>query len=140
MKPILYAATALGIALAAAPVAAADETPGQKTEKIVIIERAGPHADGTASEVHRFRIEGGGEALAAQCAGQKDEVNAASDDGKQHTRIVLCGNSQLSAAERADKLEHVLSRLEARDDLSAEQKAKVTAALREAIQKVRAGQ
>jgi ribosome assembly protein YihI (activator of Der GTPase) len=53
---------------------------------------------------------------------------------------VLCGNSQLSAAERADKLEHVLSRLEARDDLSAEQKAKVTAALREAIEKVRAGQ
>jgi len=138
---ILFHAAALTVACVAAPVLAADDTPGQKTEKIVIIERAGGHGDGEAREVHRFRLEGAdGEALAGRCAGQKDEVNATSDDGKQHTRILVCGNGQLSAAERAEKLEHVLSRLEARDDLSAEQKAKVTAALREAIDKVRSGQ
>jgi hypothetical protein len=141
MKVLLYAAAALTVALAAAP-AAADETPaaGRKTEKIVIIERAGPQADGQPREVHRFRIEGDGDALAARCAGQKDEVDASSDDGKQRAHIILCGNTQLSAAERVEKLEHVLSRLEARDDLSAEQKAKVTAALREAIERVRSGE
>jgi len=141
MKILFYAAAAATVACVAAPVLAADDTPGQKTEKIVIIERAGGHDGAAAGEVHRFRLEGAdGEALAARCAGQKDEVNATSDDGKQHTRIMVCGHGQLSAAERADRLEHVLSRLEARDDLSAEQKAKVTAALREAIDKVRSGQ
>ncbi|MBV9929763.1 MAG: hypothetical protein JO013_02320 [Alphaproteobacteria bacterium] len=145
MKPILYATAALAFAAAAAPGAAQDGAPApdKKTEKIVIIERAGaPHPDGAAREVHRFRLEGAGsgEDLAAHCAGQKDEVNAASDDGKQRTRILVCGNTQLSAAERAERLEHVLSRLEARDDLNAEQKAKVTAALREAIERVRSGQ
>jgi hypothetical protein len=145
MKPILHAAAAAALAIAfvaAGPAAASDEPPAsaRKTEKIVIIERAGPHAEGTVREVHRLRIEGGGDALAAECAGPKDEVNAASEDGKQRTHIVLCGNTQLSAAERIEKLEHVLSRLEARDDLSPDHKARVTAALREAIERVRSGQ
>jgi hypothetical protein len=133
--------TLAGVALACAlgaPAALAQEAqePGKKTEKIVIVERAGPQADG---QVHRFRVEGGDEFI-AKCDGTKDEVAAASPDGKERTRIVLCGHTQLSAAERAEKLEHVLSRLEAREDLTAEQKARVTAALREAIDRVRAGQ
>lgn len=138
MKAVLtFSGAALAFALAASS-APAQEAPdaGRKTEKIVIVERAGAHGDG---QTHRFRIEGGDEFI-AKCEGSKDEVAEASPDGKERTRIVLCGHNQLSAAERADRLEHVLSRLESRDDLSAEQKARVTAALREAIDKVRAGQ
>lgn len=138
---VTLAGAALAFALAAAPAAAADDAsaPQKKTEKIVIIERSGPHAEGGDREIRRFRVEGLGD-LAGHCAGQKDEVNEASPDGRERTRILVCGDTQLSAAERAEKLEHVLSRLESRDDLSAGQKARVTAALREAIERVRAGQ
>ena len=139
MKAVLtIAGAALAFALAA-PAAHAQETPepGKPMQKVVIIQRAGDHADG--GEVHRFRVEGGDDFI-AKCEGTKDEVAEASPDGRERTRIVLCAHNQLSAAERVEKLEHVLSRLEARDDLSAEQKARVTAALREAIDKVRAAQ
>ncbi|HMC92844.1 MAG TPA: hypothetical protein VKI45_10320 [Allosphingosinicella sp.] len=137
MKMLLVTGAALAAALAAAPAASAQDAPATKSEKIVIIERAGDHADGAA--VHRFRLEDGAD-LHGNCTGTKDEVDQSSADGRQRTRILVCGNTQLSSAERVEKLEHVLSRLEARDDLSAEQKAKVTAALREVIEKARAGQ
>lgn len=134
----LAAAAALGFV--AAP-AAAQETaqPGAKTEQVMIIKRDGAQSgEGGEHAIRRFRIEGDS---AGHCTGQKDEVNEASSDGREHTRILLCsGNTQLSAAERADRLEKVLSRLEARNDLSTEQKAKVTTALREAIDRVRSGQ
>jgi hypothetical protein len=137
MKMLLVTGAALAAALAAAPAASAQDAPSTKSEKIVIIERAGDHADGAA--VHRFRLEDGAD-LHGNCTGTKDEVDQTSVDGRQRTRILVCGNTQLSSAERVEKLEHVLSRLEARDDLSAEQKAKVTAALREVIEKARSGQ
>jgi hypothetical protein len=139
MKAILtFAGGALAFALAAGPAVAADDANPKKVEHIFIIQRAGDHADGNGSEVHRFRIEGFGEAPGA-CTGTKDEVNEAGPDGKQRTRIMICSGGQLSAAERADKLEHVLSSLEARDDLSPEQKARVAASLREVIGKLRSG-
>lgn len=124
-------------ALAAAPAASAQDAPEKTSEKIVIIERAGGHAD--AGAVHSFRLEDGADPTGG-CTGHKDEVDETSADGRQRTRILVCGNAQISSAERVEKLEHVLSRLEARDDLSAEQKAKVTAALREVIEKARSGQ
>jgi hypothetical protein len=144
MKAILtIAGAALAVALVAAPAAAADDgaAPGKKTEKIIIIENGSHHAagEGDGAGVHRFRVERLGD-LDGRCAGSKDEVNEASPDGQQRTRILVCSNSQLSSAERAEKLEHVLSGLEARDDLNAEQKARVTAALRAAIARVRAGE
>ncbi|HEY0314240.1 MAG TPA: hypothetical protein VGC56_17330 [Allosphingosinicella sp.] len=141
MKMLCLTGAALAAALALAPAASAQDAPERKSEKIVIIERAGDHAGehGDAAAVHRFRLEDGAD-LNGNCAGTKDEVDQTSADGRQRTRILVCGNTQLSSAERVEKLEHVLSRLEARDDLSAEQKAKVTAALREVIEKARSGQ
>src|SRR3954469_1658296 len=140
MKMLCLTGAALAAALAFAPAASAQDSAEKKSEKIVIIERAGDHADGAAGgAVHRFRLEEGAD-LQGNCAGTKDEVDQTSADGRQRTRILVCGNTQLSSAERVEKLEHVLSRLEARDDLSAEQKAKVTAALREVIEKARSGQ
>jgi hypothetical protein len=137
MKMLCLTGAALAAAVALAPAASAQDAPDKKSEKIVIIERAGDHADG--APVHRFRLEDGAD-LHGNCTGTKDEVDQTSADGRQRTRILVCGNTQLSSAERVEKLEHVLSRLEARDDLSAEQKAKVTAALREVIEKARSGQ
>jgi hypothetical protein len=137
MKMLCLTGAALAAAVALAPAAAAQDAPDKKSEKIVIVERSGDHADGAA--VHRFRLEDGAD-LNGHCTGTKDEVDQTSADGRQRTRILVCGNTQLSSAERVEKLEHVLSRLEAREDLNAEQKAKVTAALREVIEKARSGQ
>jgi hypothetical protein len=138
MKAILtLAGAAFACALAAAPATAAQDGAPKKSEQIFIIERAGGHGDATGPEVRRFHLDGD---AAAACAGNKDEVNEVGPDGKQHTRILVCTGGQLSAAERADKLEHVLSRIETSDDLSADQKARVTANLRATIDKLRSGQ
>lgn len=138
MRIILTAATA-ALAFAAAPAAASDDTtPQTKTERIVIVNHVGPAAEGGAGAVQRFRIEGGD--LAAHCGGQADEVNAASPDGHQRTRILVCGEGQSSSADRVAKLEQVLARMEANTEIGADQKARVTAALREAIEHARAGQ
>lgn len=137
MKAILtIGAAALACALATAPAAADD---GRKTEKIIIIDNGDGHAPADAPGVHRFKVERLGDAD-SRCSGNKDEVNEASPDGKQRTRIMVCTGTQISAAERAEKLEQVLNRLEARDDLGPDQKARVTTALREAISRLRSGQ
>jgi hypothetical protein len=52
---------------------------------------------------------------------------------------VLCGaGSQLSSADRAKRLEELLARLRSDGQFSAEHKARVEAALQEAIAKLRA--
>jgi len=135
----LAGVAALGLLAAPAP-AQESQDQGKKSEQIIIVKREGPQTgEGGEHAMHRFRIERM-DGSAAACTGQKDEVNEASADGRERTRIMICGDSQLSAADRAAKLEKVLSRIEARDDMSADQKARVTTALRGAIDRIRAGQ
>jgi hypothetical protein len=61
------------------------------------------------------------------------------DEGKERTRIIVCtkGGDALASADRAEKLERALERIQQNDDLSAEHKERVAAALREAIERLR---
>ena len=54
--------------------------------------------------------------------------------GEAHQdKVVICSRGDVSAEDRAKKLESALARINSNDDLSAETKAKITTALREAI-------
>jgi hypothetical protein len=63
-------------------------------------------------------------------------VDRASPDGRDHTRVVLCGHGQLSEADRTAQLERVLERMQHMEGLSDSSRERVTAALREAIEEL----
>jgi hypothetical protein len=118
-----------GLALAA-PAAAQDEPSGARDKtvtRVIVMSKAGEHPDG---ELRRFRIldANGG---APGC--DKADVG----DSAEKTKILVCGgDDQMSAADRAARLEKVLAGIQENDSMSAEHKAKVTAALREAIDRL----
>lgn len=58
---------------------------------------------------------------------------------KEKARIVLCTKGKLTGEERAKRLEELRTRLAQRDQLSPEAKAKIEAAIQEAINRARAG-
>ncbi|HZG07838.1 MAG TPA: hypothetical protein VEZ70_02545 [Allosphingosinicella sp.] len=66
----------------------------------------------------------------------KVEETAASE----RTKVLICGNDKLSDAERANKLEEMLARIRSEDHFGAAHKAKVEAALTQAIERLRATQ
>jgi hypothetical protein len=139
----------------------ADAPKGEKLERVIMIRS---HGDGTApadadrqvqifhldgdsppmkdgQAIRTFRVERDGSGLEAlgNCeGGQRTMVNEDSDGPKQKTRIVLCDKGNISPAQRVASLEQVIGRIQSDEHLSAEHKAKVTTALREAIDKLRA--
>jgi hypothetical protein len=58
--------------------------------------------------------------------------------GGDRTRIMICADDTLSSGERAAKLEEALARIRSDDHVGAEHKAKVEAALQDAIARLRA--
>ena len=72
----------------------------------------------------------------ADCLGDRNVTE--SNENGQHSRVILCSRGEASPAQRIERLERVLSRLNTGDQLTAEQKERVTAALREAIERLRA--
>jgi hypothetical protein len=105
----------------------------RRTERIVIVSEKGD-GDHKRERVREFRMEGR-DGL-AHCGGDKTEVDESTGD-RERTRIVICGDGA-SSAERAEHLERALARIEDNDALSAEHKARISAKLREAIDKSRA--
>jgi len=113
-----------------------------KVEKVIIIT---DHSDGGGAEhrgggdaerhIRTFRMDGAG--MMASCGGERDAVSESTDGGRERTRIVVCGNGNLSPTQRIEKLEHALTRINANEELSAEHKEKVTAALRAEIERLR---
>jgi beta-lactamase regulating signal transducer with metallopeptidase domain len=106
---------------------------------IVMTDRAGGdhpgHGDHHAMEMHH---DGNvHEVVIPDCAGgQSDEVNEGTDHDR--TRIVLCSRGrEATPAARADQLVHVRERIANDEDLSAEQKVRVTAALDRQIARLR---
>lgn len=98
-----------------------------------------PMKDGQAIRSFRVERDGSGLEQLGDCVGgQRSEVKAESEDAHQKTRIILCDKGNVSPAERVASLERVIGRIQSDDHLSAEHKAKVTAALREALDKLRA--
>jgi beta-lactamase regulating signal transducer with metallopeptidase domain len=94
----------------------------------------GHHGEG---EHHAMMMHGDhGEIVIPRCeGGQVDEV----DEGADHdrTRIVLCAQGDVAPAQRAERLARVRERIANDDELSAEQKARVTAALDRQIARLR---
>lgn len=138
MKIIL--ASAMAAILAAVPAAAQESKEEKKTERFVIIQTE--DADRAPAKVREFRTrrmaEGGRHHVMLRgCEGEKTEVEQGDD--KEKTRISICGKAGLSGEERAKELEAVRIRLAERDLLGAESRARLDAALQEAINRARAG-
>ena len=132
------AATLLVTAVAVTPgLAQQGETKEEKkVERVVIVE----HKDGAKHGEHRaMRMRGGpGHMAMAHCDGDKTEIDEG--EGKERTHIVLCGKGGMSAADRAKKLEEIKARMAERAELSAEHRARVTAAIDRAIERLRSAQ
>lgn len=129
---------------------------GEKT-KVIICRRDGPHAgagghgahgghgghgghaDGGHADggprVRAFAMHGG---ELADCLGGERQVTETNEGGK-HGKVIICsrGGAAANPAQRVERLEQALSRLTSSDQLTAEQKERVTAALREAIERLR---
>ena len=92
-------------------------------------------ADNADRHVEVLRRDG--ELVIPRCEdGQRDEINEGTDSDR--TRIILCSRGSISPAERAERLQHVRDRLAQDGELSAEQRARVTAAIDRAIANLRA--
>ena len=136
----LVAASVGALGLAAPGLAHPHSGEGEKkVEKVIILSGKHEAKDGARlpRQFHMLR-ERGKEGLVG-CEGEKTEVNeTTTGNGSEKTRIVFCHDDKLSAAERAEKLEQSLARIRSDEHLSGEHKAKVEAALSEAIAKLRA--
>ena len=119
--------------VAGAPAAARDEPADghhqTRVERVIVLSDKGHQGGEARRRVRVLDVDGD----RAGC--DKTEVN--DSDGRQKTRIVICGDERSSAADRAARLEQALARIQQNDDLSAEHKARVTAALQDAIERLR---
>jgi hypothetical protein len=132
------------------------EGDGKRVERIIIVhdgEHGEHRADGD-KRVRRFEIigDGPGEHHAGgphlrrfemrghgplvDCDDGEKIVDDSAGDGDRKTKVVICTKGKPSAA-TADRLEKALARVSANDELSAEQKARITTALRSAIDRAR---
>ena len=138
----------------------------RKTEKVIILrEGDGKHdgkkirrvhvvgdaADGEGRRIRTFHIDRDGKAgdgerhvrvirldgdRLADCGGE-EVVRSETGDDKDKTKVIICSKDQLTQAQRVEKIEKALTRIQANDDLSAEQKERITASLRRAIEDMR---
>ncbi|HEY0044995.1 MAG TPA: hypothetical protein VGB62_10655 [Allosphingosinicella sp.] len=135
----LFALPAAALVAFAAPALAHPED-GAKPDRVMVIHaEAGPHGDhqagvnGGTREFHVMRRDG--ETPAIECAGERTEVSEEKDGRK--TKFFLCSNDKLTSEQRAERLEQALERIQSNGNLSAEQKERVSGALRDAIGKMR---
>jgi hypothetical protein len=109
--------------------------PGKhEVRRVEIIGADGAHhgAQGKPG-VRRFEMQGG---AVAHCDGGDKIVDESADDGDKRTKLVICTKGKPTAA-TALRLEEALARINTNDELSAEQKARITIALKSAIDRAR---
>ena len=114
--------------------------PTERRERVIIMNHdgAGSHAAGDehAMMMHRDGPDGHAIVIPDCPGGQSDEVNEGTDHNR--TRIILCSRgSSATPAARAEQLVHVRERIAADNELSAEQKARVTEAIDRQIARLR---
>jgi hypothetical protein len=112
------------------------EGDGKRVERIVVIRDAAAgdhHGKPGARRVRRFEIHG---ADLVGCEDGDKIVDESSGEGDRKTKVIVCTKGQPTAA-TAERLEHALARINSNDELSAEQKARITTALRSAIDRAR---
>jgi len=141
MEKFVAAGAALllaGLAFSAPGIAQDNEgaKDGTKIKKVIIIREGGETGGDKKVRVHSFGAEGTAE---HGCTEGERVVDESSNAGDQKHRTILCikGDS-LTSAQRIEKLESAVTRIEANTELSAEHKERVTAALRAAISRMRA--
>jgi hypothetical protein len=129
-------AAAASVALAGAALAHPHEGgDAEKTQKIIVLSKRADGA-GTPGPVREFRMmrgQGGEFTCPNGDATKIDETT-----GGERTKVLICTDDKLSKAEHAEKLEGALERMRSQDHLGGEHKAKVEAALQEAIARLRA--
>jgi len=109
--------------------------PGKhKVRRFEIHRDGGPHGKPGAPRVRRFEMRHGD--VLAHCDGGEKIVDDSSDEGGKKTKVILCTKGKPSAA-AAERLEQALARINANEELSAEQKARITTALKSAIDRAR---
>lgn len=111
------------------------------SERVIVMTRHGDGAEGHADHGTMPHIEmhgPHGDVTVPSCdQGQRDEINEGTE-GNQ-TRIVLCSRGgEATPAQRAERLQHVRDRLANESELSAEQRARVLAAIDAQIARLRA--
>lgn len=119
----------LAAALAASPALAHEPEGKEKNQKVIIMTE---RHDG-AGEAHQGKKHHRTHMVIADCAGDKAEFSGDDAAKGQKAKVVICSRGDVSAEDRAKKLESALARINSNDNLSAETKAKITTALRDAI-------
>ena len=110
----------------------------ERRERVIVMTHGGEGDHGHGDHSMVMRHDGDRhEIVIPDCSGgQTDEVNEGTDNNR--TRIVLCTRGgEASPAARADRLAHVRERIAGDDDLNAEQKARVLAAINRQIAQLR---
>lgn len=107
--------------------------PGKHKVRHVEIHSADGHGKPGGPRVRRFEMHGDD---LANCAGGEKVVDDSAGDGDRKTKTVICLKGKPTAA-AADRLEEALARINSNDELSAEQKARITTALKSAIDRAR---
>jgi hypothetical protein len=104
---------------------------------IILTDRHHGPAEGAPADGRRIRVYGLNGDGEIACGADHRVIERSSPDGHEHSKVVLCGHTELSAEERSARLEHVLERIQHMDGLSDSSKERVTAALRGAIEELR---
>ena len=128
-------AAAASVALAGAALAHPHEGgDAEKTQKIIVLSK---RADGAGTPpVREFRMMRGQGGEFTCPNGEATKIDETT--GGERTKVLICSDDKLSKAEHAEKLEGALARMQSENHLNGEHKAKVEAALQEAIARLRA--
>ena len=114
---------------------------GKKQERIVVIERHEGDSKKHADAGRRTRVMSlDGEHRLRDCSAKGGEPTefTSDGDGKKKVKILICGkDGELSGAQRAERLEQALARIQSNEHLSAEAKERIGQSLREAIERTR---
>lgn len=112
----------------------------RRTERVIIMDHradGAEHRDGDRTHVMRMRRGADGDVSVPDCEGG-EATNVDEGSGNERTRIFLCNRGAGgNPAERAERLQRVRDRLANDTELSAEARARVTAALDRQIAQLR---
>jgi hypothetical protein len=132
---VQFAAAASVLAAGAAFAHPHEEADGKDKVKVIIMSdnKGGKEA---MERVREFRILRGPNGEVTCLDGKATNVDEAT--GGERTKILICGNDKLTGEERAKRLEEMLVKMQTNNSLGGEHKAKVEAALQQAIERARA--
>jgi hypothetical protein len=125
-----------GIGIGFADPLAAQEKAEQKKDRFVIVQAGKEGAP--LKEGARFRvISGDGVRVLSDCGDGERTENVTDEDGKK-TRVIICRKGEVNSGEHAARMAEVLERIASSENLTPEQRARVTQALERALERVRA--